>query len=149
MNDDVLVAVHPGYANGTIYACDLYGDYSGYLLRLRNAVWSQPSVIFQDHKKIPFDLPDATKILDGSWIGDKMMQEHIGELSSYLKESGATKVELGGEFTWSYEDVSFEKKLNHSLERQLLESLKRDLYGIDSEFPLKKLLPINKPQKVS
>ena len=142
MSKTILVAVHPGFAVGRIYACDFYGDYRTYLSTLEKAVRSQYSIIFK-RKELPFCKPENADVVPDAFC----LGNHTKYLVPKLHKRGATRVCLGGEFLWFYEDRLLKNRISEFYDNALWEAQRRMQLGLDSDFPPKKLTPIAKPVK--
>lgn len=100
--DSILVAVHPGYARNRGHVSDRYGNYEEYLSRLRDAVWSQSSMIFLYRTDIPpFELPENAEVMH-DFDRNTGRGVNARRLISRLKDKGVSKVDIGGEFLWEY-----------------------------------------------
>jgi len=102
MSESILVTVHPGYARNIGYVPDRYGNYDEYLSRLRDAVWSQDSIIFLYRKdEPPFELPENAEVMR-DFDRNRGTGVNARKLISRLKDRGVSKVAIGGEFLWHY-----------------------------------------------
>lgn len=102
MADSILIAVHPGYAANRGLISDRYGNYDEYLSRLRDAVWSQDSIIFLSRRdKPPFELPGNAEVMHDF---DRKAGRGVNakRIISRLKDRVVSEVEVGGEFLWHY-----------------------------------------------
>ncbi len=137
MNNSVLVLVHPGYAGNRQLTPDRYGGYGDYLSRLKDAVWTQTSIIFlYKRDKLPFELPSDAEV-----IRDHDRGYHTKELVSRLKERRVDRIDVCGEFLWWYigddiKDMEFAKEVLLSGDVAIDGCVKTIYKELKGEFPV-------------
>jgi hypothetical protein len=139
MSETVLVVVHPGYAGRRFSTDERYGNYEEYIEKLRQAVWSQNSLLFiykRDGK--PFRIPPSAEL-----IRDTRGRVDTEELIHRLNERKVQSVRVCGEFLYWYGvgdiDVNLKKyagRLPPEKRKQFDETLLRT-NTLDARFPRK------------
>lgn len=113
MSETVLVVVHPGYVGKRFSTDERYGNYEEYMKKVRQAVWSQNSVLFmyrRDGK--PFRIPPGSEV-----IRDPRGRVDTEELIHRMSERKVQSVRVCGEFLFWYGVGDINKNLKEYARR--------------------------------